>query len=92
MQTIEGKPRRLRFLGAHLFDLLDKLDREAGPEEVERRRVICAALAAAAAEGAPVVRFWGSLKRTGSAEEPERAAALLALVLDENARRSRPGG
>jgi hypothetical protein len=87
---MEGRPRRLRFLGAHLFDLLDKLEREAGPTEIERRRVACAALGAAAAEGAPVVRLWGSLKRTGTEEELARAVDLLALVLDENARRARP--
>lgn len=89
-QPIEGRPRRLRFLGAHLFDLLDKLAHEAGPAEIDRRRLACAALGAAAAEGAPVVRLWGSLKRTGTEGELARAVELLALTLDENARRARP--
>lgn len=89
-QPIGGAPVRLRFLGAHLFDLLDKVANEAGPGEEDRRRVICAALSAAAASGAPVVRIWGSLKRTGTRAEVERAADLIALVLDENARRARP--
>lgn len=81
---------RLRFMGTHLFDLLDKLANEGGPTEDDRRRVICAALEEAAASGAPVVRIWGSLKRTGSPDEVARAADMLALVLDENARRARP--
>lgn len=83
-------PSRLRFLGAHVFDLLDKLANEAGPDEIDRRRVACAALEAVAASGAPVVRLWGSLKRTGDAAEVLRAADLLALTIDENARRDRP--
>jgi hypothetical protein len=83
-------PSRLRFLGAHVFDLLDKLAHEAGPDELDRRRVACAALESVAASGAPVVRLWGSLKRTGDAAEVERAADLLALTIDENARRARP--
>jgi hypothetical protein len=89
-QAIAGRPARLRFLGAHLFDLLDKVAHEAGPDEADRRRVIAAALDAAALEGAPVVRLWGSLKRTGTAAELDQAADLLALVLDEDARRARP--
>jgi hypothetical protein len=83
-------PSRLRFLGAHLFDLLDKLAHEAGPDELDRRRVACAALEAVAASGAPVVRLWGSLKRTGDPAEVALAAELLELTLDENARRARP--
>jgi hypothetical protein len=83
-------PARLRFLGAHLFDLLDKLAHEAGPDELDRRRVACAALEAAAASGAPVVRLWGSLKRTGDPAEVALAAELLELTIDENARRARP--
>jgi hypothetical protein len=83
-------PSRLRFLGAHVFDLLDKLAHEAGPDELDRRRVACAALEAVAASGAPVVRLWGSLKRTGDAAEVALAAELLALTIDENARRARP--
>ena len=83
-------PSRLRFLGAHLFDLLDKLAHEAGPDEIDRRRLACAALEAAAASGAPVVRLWGSLKRTGDPAELALAAELLELTIDENARRARP--
>lgn len=83
-------PTALRFLGAHVFDLLDKLANEAGPAESDRRRVACAALEAVAASGAPVVRLWGSLKRTGDPSELVRAADLLELVIDENARRDRP--
>ncbi len=83
-------PSRLRFLGAHVFDLLDKLAHEAGPDELDRRRVACAALEAVAASGAPVVRLWGSLKRTGDPAEVALAAELLELTLDENARRARP--
>ncbi len=83
-------PSRLRFLGAHVFDLLDKLAHEAGPDEIDRRRVACAALEAVAVSGAPVVRLWGSLKRTGDAAEVALAAELLALTIDENARRARP--
>ncbi len=89
-QTLPGGPTRLRFLGAHLFDLLDKLEHEVRPIELERRRVICAALESVAASGAPVVRLWGSLKHTGNSLEVERSAELLALVLNENARRARP--
>jgi len=85
-----ASPSRLRFLGAHVFDLLDKLANEAGPDELDRRRVACAALEAVAASGAPVVRLWGSLKRTGDPAELTRAADLLELVIDENARRARP--
>jgi hypothetical protein len=77
-------------LGSHLFDLLDKLLYEGGGGELERRRVICGALNAAAAQGAPVVRLWGSLKRAGSPDEVRMAADMLELVLDENARRQRP--
>ena len=83
-------PSRLRFFGAHVFDLLDKLAHEAGPDELDRRRVACAALEAVAASGAPVVRLWGSLKRTGDAAELALAADLLELTIDENARRARP--
>lgn len=90
-QPIEGRGAvRLRFLGTHVFDLLDKLAAEGGPDEASRRRMICAALNAVAERGAPVVRIWGTLKRTGTAEEIERARAMLGLVLDENARRARP--
>src|SRR6185503_19760411 len=64
-----GEPARLRFLGTHLFDLLDKVDNEGGPTDEDRRRVICAALEAASASGAAVVRIWGSLKRTGTSAE-----------------------
>ena len=83
-------PSRLRVLGAHHFDLLDKLAHEAGPDELDRRRVACAALEAVAASGAPVVRLWGSLKRTGDPAEVALAAELLELTIDENARRARP--
>jgi hypothetical protein len=83
-------PSRLRFLGAHVFDLLDKLAHEAGPAEIDRRRLACAALEAVAASGAPVVRLWGSLKRTGDPAEVALAAELLELTIDENARRARP--
>ncbi len=91
-QTLGDAPRssRLRFLGAHVFDLLDKLAHEAGPDELDRRRVACAALEAVAASGAPVVRLWGSLKRTGNAAELALATDLLELTIDENARRARP--
>ncbi|APR85807.1 Hypothetical protein A7982_11156 [Minicystis rosea] len=87
---VGSSPVRLRFLGTHLFDLLDKLEHEGGPTDLDRHRVVCAALNAAAAAGAPVVRLWGSLKQTGTIAETKRAAELLALVLDENARRRRP--
>ena len=80
----------LRFLGAHLFDLLQKVAYEGGSTELERRRLICAALNAAAARGAPVLRIWGTLKQTGSPGEITHAADTLELVLDENARRARP--
>ena len=83
-------PSTLRFLGAHVFDLLDKLANEAGPDDLDRRRVACAALEAVAASGSPVVRIWGSLKRTGDPVELTRAADLLELVIDENSRRARP--
>jgi hypothetical protein len=90
-QAIEGRGTvRLRFLGTHVFDLLDKLSAEGGASEDDRRRMICAVLNEAAKSGAPVVRIWGSLKRTGSAAEIEQARDLLALVLDEDARRRRP--
>lgn len=89
-QTWEGSSHRLRFVGAHAFDLLDKLAREAGPSEADRRVLACSVLSEVAREGAPVVRLWGSLKRTGHREEVDRAADLLELVLDENARRTRP--
>ena len=89
-QDIGGRPAHLRFLGAHLFDLLDKLVHEGGPDEQDRRRVACAALDAVARRGAPVVRLWGSLKRTGAPGEIDLAADTLALLLDENARRERP--
>jgi hypothetical protein len=81
---------RLRFLGTHVFDLLDKLGSEGGTSESEQRRMICAVLNAAALRGAPVVRIWGTLKRTGNSEEIEQARRLLGLLLDENARRARP--
>lgn len=80
----------LHFLGAHLFDILDKLEFEAGVDEQARRHFVCLALNAVASRGVPVVRIWGSLKRTGSTDELERATANLALLLDENARRARP--
>ena len=85
-----GPPARLKFLGAHLFDLLQKVAYEGGSTEDARRRLICAALNAAAARGAPVLRIWGTLKRTGTSAELARAADALELVLDENARRARP--
>jgi hypothetical protein len=84
-----GSARRLRFLGTHLFDLVDKLEHEGGSPE-ERRRLACAALDSAAATGAPVVRLWGSLKRTGDSAEVAATVRALELVLDENARRRRP--
>lgn len=91
LQGMAGRgEERLRFLGTHLFDILDKLHAEGGATEEERRRVICAALNAVAKSGAPVVRIWGTLKRTGTREELERARDMLALLLDENARRLRP--
>ncbi|MDI1449221.1 hypothetical protein [Polyangium sp. 6x1] len=89
-QDFDGRPVRLRFVGTHLFDLLDKLVYEGGPTELARRRVACAALDAMARSGAPVVRLWGSLKQTGSPTEIKHAADVLALLLDENARRERP--
>ncbi len=90
-QQIAGRGDvHLRFLGTHVFDLLDKVASEGGANEVEKRRMICAALNEVARSGAPVVRIWGSLKRTGTTEEIERARDMLALVLDEDARRARP--
>ncbi|MDI3285725.1 hypothetical protein [Polyangium sp. 15x6] len=89
-QDFAGRSVRLRFVGTHLFDLLDKLLYEGGPTELDRRRVACIALDAVARSGAPVVRLWGSLKQTGSPTEIEHAADMLALLLDENARRERP--
>ncbi|UQA55665.1 hypothetical protein [Polyangium aurulentum] len=89
-QRWSGRPARLRFLGAHLFDLLGKLRHEGGGGDAERRRVACAALDAVARAGAPVVRLWGFLKATGSPDEVGAAADMLALLLDENARRERP--
>jgi hypothetical protein len=90
-QQLAGRgDTRLRFLGTHVFDLLDKVASEGGASEAERRRTICAVLNEAAKSGAPVVRIWGSLKRTGSTQELERAREMLALVLDEDARRARP--
>jgi hypothetical protein len=77
-------------LGAHAFDLLDKIASEVGDDEPRARVVACRVLDAIAMTGAPVVRIWGSLKRTGDAVEPGRAARALAWVLDENARRQRP--
>lgn len=89
-QARDGRSVELRFLGAHLFDLLGKIDTEGGATERSRRELVCAALDDVAARGAPVVRIWGSLKRTGDDAEVARAVALLALVLDENARRTHP--
>jgi len=90
-QTLhDGRQLRLRFLGAHVFDLLDKVWHEGGSTEARRRRLICAVLNDAAARGVAVLRVWGTLKRTGSSEEIARAGQMLALVLDENARRSHP--
>jgi hypothetical protein len=91
-QTFAGAPApsRLRFFGTHIFDLLDKLAHEGGGSEASKRLVICAGLNAAASSGAPVVRLWGSLKVTGTSEEVARAADLLELTIDENARRARP--
>lgn len=86
----DGRSPRLRFLGAHLFDMLDKVLYEGGGGEDARRRTICAALNAVAESGAPVVRLWGSLKRTGADDEVRWAADMLELILDENARRKRP--
>lgn len=90
-QTLVGRGTvRLRFFGTHAFDLLDKLDSEGGAGEVEKRSAACLVLNAVALRGAPVVRIWGTLKRTGSAAEIERARDMLGLLLDENARRKRP--
>ena len=89
-QDFAGRPVRLRFVGTHLFDLLDKLLYEGGPTELDRRRIACIALDAVARSGAPVVRLWGSLKQTGSSTEIKHAADMLALLLDENARREQP--
>lgn len=90
-QAMVGRgPQRLRFFGTHVFDVLDKLDAEGGGNEAARRKMACAVLHAVALRGAPVVRIWGSLKRTGSSAEIERARAMLALLLSENARRARP--
>ena len=85
----DGRDEELAFVGAHTFDLLNKLHEEAATE-ADRRRVVCAVLNDAASRGVRVLRLWGSLKRTGSAQEVERATKLLALVFDENARRQRP--
>jgi len=91
VQSVEGRGTiRLRFLGTHVFDLLDKIAAEGGATETERRRAICAVLNEVAKSGAPVARIWGTLKRTGTTEEIERARDTLALVLDEDARRTRP--
>ncbi|MFO0586093.1 MAG: hypothetical protein U0441_01075 [Polyangiaceae bacterium] len=91
VQEIAGRGEvHLRFLGTHTFDLLDKLAAEGGSTDGERRRVICAALNDVASRGAPVVRMWGTLKRTGSSEEIGRARDMLSLLLDENGRRARP--
>lgn len=89
-QSFGEKPFRLRFLGAHLFDLLDKVVHEGGGNEAEKRKVICAALDEMGKAGIPVLRIWGSLKTTGSMEEVALARDTLALVLDENARRKNP--
>ncbi|MBW2457473.1 MAG: hypothetical protein JRI68_23400 [Deltaproteobacteria bacterium] len=90
-QTLhDGRHLRLRFLGAHLFDLLDKLWQEGGPSEIRRRQLVCAVLNDAAARGVQVLRIWGTLKRTGKPAELDQAAQMLALVLDENARRRHP--
>ncbi len=87
---IDGRSQRLRFLGTHVFDLLDKLAHEGGPDEAARRRLICALLNDVAKRSAPVVRIWGSLKHTGKPLEIRRSAAMLQLLLDENARRQHP--
>lgn len=81
---------KLRFFGTHVFDLLDKLHNEAEPKERSQREMICHVLNRVAARKAPVIRIWGTLKRTGTTDEIEKARSLLALVLDENARRTRP--
>lgn len=85
----DGRVRELAFVGAHAFDLLDKLAHEAS-HDGERRRVVCHVLNDAAERGVKVLRLWGSLKRTGSDAEVEESTRLLALVFDENARRTRP--
>ena len=89
LATAAGAATELRFVGTHVFDLLDKLANEAGSDD-ERRAIVRAVLGAVAADGAAVVRLWGSLKRTGDAAEVARAAELLELVLAENERRPRP--
>ncbi len=86
----DGRSQRLRFIGTHVFDLLSKLAQEGGPDESARRRLICALLNDVAQRSAPVMRIWGSLKRTGKPDEIARSAAMLQLVLDENARRRHP--
>lgn len=85
-----GEEPRLRFFGAHAFDLLDKISREGGGEMRTQLQVICEVLNAIALSGAPVVRIWGSLKTTGSSDEIEEAMQILSLVLFENAARERP--
>ncbi|MBK8251311.1 MAG: hypothetical protein IPK82_01415 [Polyangiaceae bacterium] len=81
---------KLRFFGTHVFDLLDKLHNEAEPKEQSQREMICHILNRVAERKAPVIRIWGTLKRTGTTDEIEKARTLLALLLDENARRTRP--
>lgn len=91
VQELSGSgDKHLRFFGTHAFDLLDKLASEGGSTDEERRRVICAVLNDVASRGAPVVRIWGTLKRTGTSEEIDRAKEMLRLLLDENSRRARP--
>lgn len=79
----------LSFVGAHVFDLLNKLETEAASDP-ERRQITRAVLDDAEARGVSVLRFWGSLKRVGVTEEVNRSVRLLNLVLEENARRRRP--
>lgn len=89
-QTLaDGRGQELAFIGAHAFDLLDKLAHEAS-SDTERRGIVCHLLNDAAGRGVKVLRVWGSLKRTGTDEEVRESTRLLALVLDENARRERP--
>jgi len=48
-QALSGRGKtRLRFLGTHVFDLLDKLDSEGGVTENDKRRTACMVLNAVA--------------------------------------------
>ncbi len=90
VQTLaDGTVLGLEFVGAHAFDLLDKLATEIA-DDAARRRVVCHVLNDAAERGVPVLRLWGSYKRVGSDDEVSASRRTLALVLDENARRKHP--